>query len=245
MGPARAGAISLPARVFDTRRFLRTNVKREQIELWQDIVREYSPRNLTRYEDRLPAIAGIAGHLKAVWDDEYLAGMWRKTLIYQLGWFLKSPGRNLGSPYRAPSWSWVSSEGEVRFEDIVKPDALLIGAKVEPRFKAAPMGQVKNGRLSLLAAVFDNETLGRRISIHGSVYISTYIDKEGEVGTGTLSYLLLGYGHNVLCGRWAVALILTEVTGNTFKRIGIMKVGLSCGDFWLAEKRGKKIITLV
>jgi hypothetical protein len=146
---------------------------------------------------------------------------------------------------RAPSWSWVSSEGEVKFEDIVEPDALLIGAKVEPRFKATPIGQAKNGRLSLLAAIFDNETLRRRISVQGSGFISTYIDREGEVGTGTLWYLLLGYGHNTARGRWAVALILTDVKGNTFKRIGIMNVGPSGGDFWLTEKRSKKIITLV
>jgi hypothetical protein len=96
---AAAGVINLPARVFGTRRFLRTNVKREQIELWQFIVTVYSSRNLTRYEDRLPAIAGIAANLKTVWDDAYLAGVWRKTLIYQLGWSLKNPNKNLGSPY--------------------------------------------------------------------------------------------------------------------------------------------------
>ena len=240
-----AADIKLPARVPSIQRFQRMNVKKEQIELWQFMVREYSGWNLTFYKDRLPAIAGIAAHLKTVWNDTYLAGMWRRTLIHQLGWYLKNPGKNLAFPYRAPSWSWVSSEGEVRFEDIWTPNVLLIGVKVDPRFKAAPMGQVKSGRLTLLAAIFDNETLIKRLSRHEGCFISTYLDREGEVGTRTLWYLLLGYGLEMVRGRWAFALILKEVGGNTFKRIGIMTVGPSCGDLWLAEKRSKKIIILI
>ncbi|PMD14460.1 hypothetical protein NA56DRAFT_525472, partial [Hyaloscypha hepaticicola] len=82
---------------------------------WQLIVRDYSRRNLNCYEDRLHGMAGIAKELKTVWDDEYLAAMWRKVLIYQLGWYLKNPGKNLSDPYRAPSWSWASLEGEVSY----------------------------------------------------------------------------------------------------------------------------------
>lgn len=131
------------------------NIAKEQTEVWQLIVRDYSRRNLNCYEDRLHGMAGIAKELKTVWDDEYLAAMWRKVLIYQLGWYLKNPGKNLSDPYRAPSWSWASLEGEVSYIDIEEPDALVIGAIVKLKFKVALMGKVENGRMTLLAEAFN------------------------------------------------------------------------------------------
>jgi len=233
----------LPNRISGPSQFRRTNIAKEQIEEWSLIVREYSQRNLTNHEDRLPAMAGVAQELMSVWDDQYLAGMWRKTLIYQLGWYSKNPGKNLSDPYRAPSWSWVSSEGEVTYRYIGEPDALVIGATVKPKFKAAPMGEVTNGRLTLLAAVFNYQSLLQRLQ--NSVYwIISHRDREGEVGTGGLWYLLLGYEPDGHGWHGAVALILTDLGCEKFKRIGMIRVK-STVDLWLKEKRSKKFITIV
>ena len=188
-------------------------------------------------------MAGIAEELKTVWDDHYLAGMWRKTLIYQLGWYLQNPGKNLGDPYRAPSWSWVSSEGKVKYTDIGEPDALVIGAIVKPKLKATPMGEVSNGQLTLLAAAFNYQSLLKRFSKSGCC-IASHMDREGEAGIGRLWYLLLGYEPYLGGQRCAIALILTVVGHKKFKRLGIMKVHFT-GDLWLKEKRNKKIITIV
>jgi hypothetical protein len=188
-------------------------------------------------------LAGIAKELKTVWECKYLAGMWRKTLIYQLGWYLKNPGKNLSDPYRAPSWSWVSSEGPVRYTNIGEPDALVIGATVKPMFEFAPMGQVKNGQLTLLAAAFNYQSLLKRLSKSG-YFIISHMDREGEVGTGTLWYLLLGYEPEMAGELWAVALILTDVGCKKFKRIGVMRVKCTA-DLWLKEKTSKKFIAIV
>lgn len=135
------------------------NIAKEQTEVWQLIVRDYSRRNLKCYEDRLHGMAGIAKELKTVWDDEYLAAIWWKVLTYQLGWYLKNPGKNLSDPYRAPNWSWESLEGEVSYIDIKAIpqflDDLVISATVKPKFKVALMGEVENGRLTLLAEAFN------------------------------------------------------------------------------------------
>jgi hypothetical protein len=133
----------------------------------------------------------------------------------------------------------------VKFGDIGKPDALVIGAITEPTFKAAPMGQVKNGRLALLTAIFNHETLLKRLGrINPPLSLPVLIDKEKLVLEHLV--LLLGSEPN---GGWDlscfVALILTDAGGKMFIRIGIIRVSRSMGALLLKEKRSKKIITVV
>ena len=44
-----------------------------------------------------------------VTDDQYLAGIWKADLSYQLCWYCPRPGRR-PMKYRAPSWSWASMD---------------------------------------------------------------------------------------------------------------------------------------
>lgn len=96
---------------------------------WTDVVAEYSRLDLTVWEDRLVAVAGLA---EARWEGEegearwggnrYAAGMWTRGLRAQLLWrtiFRRAP---LGS-YVAPSWSWASIAGSVHYQS-VSPQAL-------------------------------------------------------------------------------------------------------------------------
>lgn len=80
--------------------------------LWKRIVHEYSKTELTYDSDKLPALAGTANEMGRSRKDEYLAGLWRKTLIEELCWYCVS--RVQKPPvYRAPSWSWASVDAEV------------------------------------------------------------------------------------------------------------------------------------
>lgn len=69
--------------------------------------------SLTFLEDRPVAISGIAKILHDQTGSEYLAGIWRDTVIEDLMWVLKLAAQPRPKPSRAPSWSWLSIEGHV------------------------------------------------------------------------------------------------------------------------------------
>lgn len=95
---------------------------------WERIAWRYSGTNLTYGSDRLAALSGIAARQHEATGDQYLAGLWRKGLIYDLLWRLEEhcegarPSstertvRNRFRPdWRAPTWSWLSVDGKVAF----------------------------------------------------------------------------------------------------------------------------------
>ena len=77
--------------------------------LWSRIAENYTKSALTREEDKLVAIQGTAKSLRPIPDDDYLAGLWRKSLTYDLLWQVKH-GSNANPrfiyrpmKYRAPT----------------------------------------------------------------------------------------------------------------------------------------------
>lgn len=89
---------------------LRSNFKLMQV--WGRIVRRYSASDLTYPEkDKLIAIAGLAR--KCGQAQNYLAGLWKSTLPWQLLW--KPTGhRDAVRIAGIPSWSWASLSGQVQ-----------------------------------------------------------------------------------------------------------------------------------
>jgi hypothetical protein len=55
-------------------------------ECWMRIVEIFSHCNLTYDSDCLLALSGLAKYFAQEFDDDYLAGMWRKDLFHQLLW---------------------------------------------------------------------------------------------------------------------------------------------------------------
>lgn len=96
------------------------------VELWQRLVSEYSERQLTFESDIFPALQGIAKmfhRTKLGMRPVYVAGMWTTSLNHDLLWNRQKP--SLGNngqrtttntrQWRAPSWSWASVNGGVRW----------------------------------------------------------------------------------------------------------------------------------
>lgn len=118
---------------------------------WLEVVQKYGSCRLTYDEDKLIAFSGIAKefHLKA----EYLAGLWRDDLTWQLLWHTNGPGARTKS-YCAPSWSWAS----VNTEDLSYPSysvrarqdvARVIASETTPVQKHEPFGQIADGYIKL------------------------------------------------------------------------------------------------
>ncbi|KAF9879665.1 heterokaryon incompatibility protein [Colletotrichum karsti] len=93
---------------------------------WVNLVTEYSSNNITFAKDKLIALSAIAKTHMAWNGDQYLAGLWRKWLEWELSWSVTRPLDDFNAmavcrcnplpkkaEYRAPSWSWASADRPV------------------------------------------------------------------------------------------------------------------------------------
>lgn len=88
-------------------------------QLWYLTVQDYSRLQLTFEKDKLPALAALAEHMQGLRvGDRYLAGIWEKTLLLDLLWFVPShPQSGRPEALRAPTWSWPSARSEVMWDE--------------------------------------------------------------------------------------------------------------------------------
>lgn len=88
---------------------------------WRFIVEQYSSRRTTHEKDKLPALAGLAVRFAQTTGGNYLAGLWREDLPFSLLWsrqlFSERSGSTWPTRKPTPSWSWVSSDGEIWYCD--------------------------------------------------------------------------------------------------------------------------------
>lgn len=85
---------------------------------WHQIVDDYTKRSISRTEDRLVALSGLANDLwlRRNKQDEYWVGLWKSTITRDLVFFQrKSP--SLALDPRLPSWSWASHQNRVFYHD--------------------------------------------------------------------------------------------------------------------------------
>lgn len=84
---------------------------------WLDFRSFYTRAHLTHESDIFVALRGVAEEVEDIFEDEMIAGLWRKRLIRELCWETISdsgptrPHRPL--TWRAPSWSWASTTQEI------------------------------------------------------------------------------------------------------------------------------------
>ncbi|KAF2492847.1 HET-domain-containing protein, partial [Lophium mytilinum] len=84
--------------------------------LWAVFRISYTECEMTKEEDKLVAIRGIAQDVTEALDDNLVAGLWRNRIIEELCWSMESwSGTALARPlkWRAPTWSWASTNGTV------------------------------------------------------------------------------------------------------------------------------------
>ena len=86
------------------------------IYIWYRLVTYYTNCAMTVPSDIYMAFAGVVEEFHSFTTDEYFAGSWREGLERQLLWERESLANWKPTGYRAPSWSWFSVNGAVRFE---------------------------------------------------------------------------------------------------------------------------------
>jgi hypothetical protein len=93
--------------------------EREALEIWRSILSLYTRSNLTFGTDKLTALGGIVKHIQPLFGNTYHVGIWKDSVILLLGWYCFSGSwrRILPRPveYRAPTWSWASTDNPITF----------------------------------------------------------------------------------------------------------------------------------
>lgn len=120
---------------------------------WEEIIELYSDTNMTRPEDKLVAISGVAREILKATSDQYYAGHWGKGFQKSLLWYLPAPQLISPSEYRAPSWSWASVNGKVKFivssaasKVLYTPTATIRTIQtIGSDGQRSSMGQIKDG----------------------------------------------------------------------------------------------------
>ncbi|KAL3425198.1 heterokaryon incompatibility protein [Phlyctema vagabunda] len=84
-------------------------------EDWYDLVNEYSAKSLTYGNDKFPALAGLATEVSLATGDQYMAGVWRRDWRRGVLWYPEMNTAVHIKPYRAPSWSWATTDEPIIF----------------------------------------------------------------------------------------------------------------------------------
>lgn len=97
---------------------LRGDNTKDFYKYWRTVVEAFSECRLTFYQDKLPAVAGIAEDLSKSLRDRYIGGMWETDLLHSLLWTVIEFRDFITLPpeYRAPTWSWASIDAVISYE---------------------------------------------------------------------------------------------------------------------------------
>lgn len=231
---------------------------------WLRILENYSYRQLTKPEDKLPAISSIAAYLAPIIKSEYLAGLWKADIDRQLCWFAGGPVQK--PPWRAPSWSPMSVNGIIRypwFGKKFKSTIEVLDAKCSILSDKVPYGRVTDGwllvrgTLSQVAPEFKEwDPVHRRLIGHGgsqleqaafeTTIMSTntwdlHMDDNGSHDYSTwVDAMTNGYYHLRL--GLIYGLLLIKLADGKFQRVGFARDKLVEGSIhWFLQ--GKNYVT--
>lgn len=126
----------------------RHSTPRKALEHWQQIADLYSKGALTRASDKLVAIGGLASLIHLSIGSEYIAGLWRIDIPYQLTWSVAGQDCPLPETYIAPSWSWAAVSREVIIPRILYTHHIPLIEIIDVHIELSPSniyGQISHG----------------------------------------------------------------------------------------------------
>jgi hypothetical protein len=135
-------------------------------DIWTQIIKNYSARNLTRQSDKLIALGGILVPLARILRDEPVAVMWRDRLWRQLIWWVARPCpialTNPERMFSAPSWSWLNVTSPVHYHNAVLSDVSQHDASANKFTELEPLSTVLSAEISAASST---------THIHGTLII--------------------------------------------------------------------------
>ncbi|KAI6088273.1 heterokaryon incompatibility protein-domain-containing protein [Hypoxylon rubiginosum] len=156
---------------------------------WYRMVEQFKTRKITHLSDTLPALSGLAQCFseKINAPKQYCAGLWENDLVRGLLW----RGEDETEPsYIAPSWSWVSTTGPVKFiypkdESAWYRPCTITHCEMFLVDKSNPYGQVEGGIICMRAllqpfSTWDHKGKVRLVIPHSCIRVSHYFDNPGK-----------------------------------------------------------------
>jgi len=205
---------------------------------WQTIVEEYSRRSLTFPSDKLPAFSGAAQLQIYQKSQDYLAGLWRPSLLKEMLWSLDSEPKSEGilSKYRAPTWSWASLDEVITYRfltnGVAKVKTTVIDAQIELKDQLAPFGEVLAGSVTLCGPLLAADVVEKR-QIVPYMDIRTDLSSTG-LDTCKIWYIMLFINYN---SCWGLILVDGKgVDGTCYERIGCFE-----DQNWNSYKKERKL----
>ncbi|KAF4957212.1 hypothetical protein FGADI_3277 [Fusarium gaditjirri] len=181
----------------------------EKLYLWKTIIFQFTQRQLKDPEDRLPAVSGIISELQKVWQDSHIYGHWERWFIQLLAWFKpendKVKERHIK---RAPSWSWVSVDGRIRFAYSMETEdakiEILAAAKVRLSCRILQFSDIN---------ICYQDTVSMMLDLVKSASNTEFAGRKFE-------YLLLGTTRS-FNRETGVALVILKTAGGSYRRVGL------------------------
>lgn len=243
--PTMEGAFAMKPEYQALDRTSETPLRRRQF--WYRILSAYTSCHLTREEDKLVAISGVAKSFQASFGGwEYVAGLWREHLISDMCWSIPNGLGRRPKLYRAPSWSWASIDGEIQFHHCSNGHgnvAKILGVSVQP-LTYDSTGEIKEASLQIQAPLMTiflySKNVNRATWVYKVQINGIWCTEVGETGLGQLGEAGLDAGyHGSLQGLHCMPLqwsnsshtmapcLILQPTGHRegqFKRLGILEV---------------------
>lgn len=210
---------------------------------WARFIESYSARRMTYEADTLPAISGIAQRIGQITGDAYCAGLWMRHFLYGLLW---SPEMLLGlregveglpqalrrrHEWIAPSWSWASIKGGIRYPSLGDSELEYCACLEECsviHHGIDPFGALKEG----FARVKGPVTLVTDIQAEEEFAHSFGSGCMFQLSNGTLTEgtVLFDFVHRTSCDvmmitpSWGICIEKVPHTTNTYVRIGVVRI---------------------
>ncbi|KAJ8113240.1 hypothetical protein OPT61_g4595 [Boeremia exigua] len=170
---------------------------------WHRIVEQYSSRKLTMPGDKLPAISGIASKIRKATHSEYIAGLWKNNLAFDLLWQRTTPALSdedfhALETWRAPSFSWSSLNAPVTYYTPDDDDRATCFSNITlVAYDVIPTG------LNVLGTVSD-----ATLTIRGRTNVATI---SGKYVRGAWEYTLLIKGTSAIHMTHDCCLVKAEI----------------------------------
>lgn len=143
-------------------------------ELWNEIVYQYSMRDLTKFSDKLIAVAGLADDMHSSWPcASYLAGHWSYKLRSGLLWHCTAHPSHHKLQRRSsnPSWSWASVDRHVntRRHPVLRTDGLaeVLDVHIEATSPNLDFEGISNSYIKIRAPILRTTIWRRSTSLYG------------------------------------------------------------------------------
>jgi hypothetical protein len=231
--------------------------------IWYNAVvaQSYSRRKLTRPEDKLSALSGIARAFGRHFRTTYLAGLWYQDLPWGLSWRRKGLVV-AASSYRAPSFSWAAYDAPVEWPALsMTQTSRLKVLSIDITLRGSdPFGQVSNCSLKVEGYVYSASVTPHKQMTPGGVDLTWQLrGARGEWGQAFVDeasaettieviveteYLILSHDDK---SKHTRALLLEKTSvDDQYRRKGVAEIhGFAIEDSDYFDEKSRRKLTLI